>query len=97
LSPLEALQSATINNAKLFKHDDVLGSIEPGKLADLVILDGDPLADIRNTAKTYAVFKNGIPIVMNGELLDHRPIRDPRKVLDGPFPPPSWLVPQIQA
>ena len=46
LSPLEALSATTIDAAKLLKMDDRIGSLEAGKLADFVVVDGDPLADI---------------------------------------------------
>mgnify|MGYP000514458925 CR=1 FL=1 len=47
LSPMDAINVATLNSAKLLKLDHLIGSIEEGKLADIVIIDGDPLADIR--------------------------------------------------
>lgn len=59
LSPLEALQTATINPAKLFGREKELGTIEKGKLADMVLLDANPLADISNTRKINAVVING--------------------------------------
>jgi len=59
LSPLEALQTATINPAKFFGKERELGTIEKGKLADLVLLDANPLADISNTKKISAVVLNG--------------------------------------
>ena len=59
LSPLEALQTATLNPARVLKMADSLGSIEPGKLADLVLLDANPLEDIRNTQKIRAVVADG--------------------------------------
>ena len=59
LSPLRALQSATLNPARVVKMTDSLGSIEPGKLADLVLLDANPLEDIRNTQKIRAVVADG--------------------------------------
>ncbi len=49
LTPLAALQSATLNPAKFLHGTDSLGTIAAGKLADLVLLDADPLADIANT------------------------------------------------
>jgi imidazolonepropionase-like amidohydrolase len=48
---MEALQAATINPAKFFGKETELGTIEKGKLADLILLEADPLADISNTKK----------------------------------------------
>jgi imidazolonepropionase-like amidohydrolase len=59
LTPLEALQTATINPARVLNMADSLGTVEPGKLADLVLLDANPLDDIRNTQKIRAVVANG--------------------------------------
>jgi imidazolonepropionase-like amidohydrolase len=59
LTPLEALQTATLNPARVLKMADVLGTIEPGNLADLVLLDANPLEDIRNTQKIRAVVADG--------------------------------------
>ena len=59
LSPLEALQTATINPARFLGKEKELGTIEKGKLADLVLLDADPLADIKNTTRIAAVVANG--------------------------------------
>jgi imidazolonepropionase-like amidohydrolase len=58
-TPLEALQTATLNPAKYLDMEDRLGSIEKGKLADLVLLDANPLEDIRNTQKIAGVAVNG--------------------------------------
>jgi imidazolonepropionase-like amidohydrolase len=58
-TPIEALQTATINPAKFLGMEDRLGTIEPGKLADMVLLDANPLDDIRNTQKIAAVVVNG--------------------------------------
>jgi imidazolonepropionase-like amidohydrolase len=63
LTPLEALQTATINPAKFLGREKDLGTIDNGKLADLILLDANPLADISNTKKINAV-------VLNGRLLD---------------------------
>lgn len=59
LSPLTVLQSATLNPAKFLRATDSLGTVAPGKLADLVLLDADPLADITNTTLIRAVVANG--------------------------------------
>jgi imidazolonepropionase-like amidohydrolase len=58
-TPLEALQTATLNPAKFLGMEDRLGSIEKGKVADLVLLDANPLEDIRNTQKIAGVVVNG--------------------------------------
>lgn len=57
--PLLALQAATINPAMVLGLDDELGSIETGKLADLVLLDSSPLENIRNTRSIRAVVADG--------------------------------------
>jgi len=58
-TPMEALQTATLNPAKFLGMDDRLGTVEKGKFADLVLLDANPLDDIRNTQKIAAVVVNG--------------------------------------
>jgi len=59
LRPLEALQAATLGPARYLGRERELGTIEAGKLADLVLLDANPLDDIRNTARILAVVANG--------------------------------------
>ncbi|HEX5726146.1 MAG TPA: amidohydrolase family protein [Longimicrobiaceae bacterium] len=59
MTPVEALRSATLAPARFLGMADSLGTVEPGKLADLVLLDADPLADIRNTRRVWAVVANG--------------------------------------
>jgi len=55
LTPLEALQTATLNPAKFLGRMRDLGTVEKGKVADLVLLDANPLDDISNTQKISAV------------------------------------------
>ena len=59
LTPLEALQTATLNPAKFLHATDSLGTVAPGKLADLVLLDADPMVDIANITLIRAVVANG--------------------------------------
>jgi imidazolonepropionase-like amidohydrolase len=59
MTPMEALQSATRNPADFLGLGDSLGTIEKGKIADLVLLYGDPLEDIVNTQKINAVIVGG--------------------------------------
>jgi imidazolonepropionase-like amidohydrolase len=65
LRPVEALQAATINPAKFLSLDKMLGTIEQGKIANLVLLDANPLDEIRNTQRINAV-------VLNGKLFDRK-------------------------
>jgi tetratricopeptide (TPR) repeat protein len=59
LTPMEALQSATLNPAVFMGTDQSLGTVEKGKLADLVLLDANPLENIGNTKRIAAVILNG--------------------------------------
>jgi len=65
LSPIEALRAATLRPAEFFGLEDDLGTIEPGRLADLVLLAGNPLEDITQTRSVQAV-------VIKGQLLDRK-------------------------
>lgn len=58
-TPMEALQTATINPARFLGMEERLGTVEKGRLADLVLLDENPLDDIRNTQKIAAVIVDG--------------------------------------
>lgn len=59
MTPLAALQSATLRPAEFLGRTADLGSIAPGKLADLVLLSADPLTDIHNTAQIQSVWLHG--------------------------------------
>jgi hypothetical protein len=67
-TPYEALRTATVNTAALLNVQKDLGTIEPGKLADLVIVDGNPLANIRDTMRVRTVIRNG-EVMSVGDLL----------------------------
>lgn len=64
LTPMQALQAGTINVAKAFRKDKDYGTLEAGKVADIVIVDGDPLKDI------WAV-QNVKLVVQGGKVVDH--------------------------
>jgi len=59
LSPMQAIQAATTNGAAIIGLDSQLGTVEKGKIADLVLLDGNPLESIANTKKIFRVIKGG--------------------------------------
>jgi imidazolonepropionase-like amidohydrolase len=63
LSPLEALQTATINPAQYLGITDSAGTVAPGKRADFLVLDADPTENIANTKRISAV-------ILGGQLLD---------------------------
>jgi len=63
VSPMTAIQAATLNVAKTFRKDKDYGSVEPGKVADLSIIEGDPLKDIWMTQNVKLV-------VLGGKLID---------------------------
>ncbi len=63
MTPVEALRAGTIESARSLGYDRDVGSLEPGKLADLVVLDADPTKDIRNSDKISKV-------MIGGRLLD---------------------------
>ena len=65
LTPMQALQAATLNPAKFFNQLASFGTVEKGKLADLVLLNANPLEDIHNTKKISSV-------VINGRFLDRQ-------------------------
>ena len=60
LTPMEAIVAGTMENARYFRIDDRLGSIEVGKLADLILVEGDPLKDISNMRCIKRVMLNGV-------------------------------------
>jgi imidazolonepropionase-like amidohydrolase len=60
LTPLEVLRTATSHGARALRMEKELGDIEPGRLADLVILQADPLADVKNLATAHRVIKDGV-------------------------------------
>jgi imidazolonepropionase-like amidohydrolase len=62
MSPIEVLRTATINSAELLGLGDRIGTIEVGKLADIIAVDGDPLRDVKDLRKIRFVMKGGAVI-----------------------------------
>ena len=59
LSPLKVLQMTTLNGAKFYNRQATAGSVEEGKEANLVLLDGNPVETVQNLHKIYAVIRGG--------------------------------------
>jgi len=59
LTPMQALVAGTLQNARYFRIDDRLGTVETGKTADLLMVEGDPLKNISNMRKVKRVMLNG--------------------------------------
>jgi imidazolonepropionase-like amidohydrolase len=79
LTPAEALRAATLEPARFLGLSDSLGTVAVGKVADLVLLAGNPLVDIRHTSRTAFVLANGRLYVVRrdaqGRLIDVLPDR----------------------
>jgi hypothetical protein len=65
MRPAEIIRAATLENARFLRIDERLGSIEKGKLADLILVDGDPLTDI-------SAMRNVKRVMLNGVWVDHQ-------------------------
>lgn len=83
MSNHDVLRAATIMGAEAIGHAGDLGSLELGKLADLVVLDRDPLADIRATQSLSQVMRGGVLYeaeTLNQVWPEDRPLRTPWKL-----------------
>jgi imidazolonepropionase-like amidohydrolase len=60
MTPIQVISAATRTNAEILGQFDELGTVEPGKLADLVIVRGNPLANIENIGNVDIVVKDGL-------------------------------------
>lgn len=89
MGPLNALRSASLHGAYFLGADDELGSVEQGKVADLVVLRSNPLEDIRNTRDVAYVMKAGR--LFDGDTLDELWPEKRR------HPPPPWATEQAVA
>jgi imidazolonepropionase-like amidohydrolase len=68
-TPWEGIAAATSVTAEALRVDDNVGSLQPGKFADLVAVEGDPSKDIRALARSTDVVKGGVPVKLGGRPL----------------------------
>lgn len=81
MRPMDVILACTSNVARAYGKIDRIGTIEAGKLADVVVLDADPLADVRNLRSISAVYKDGLEVDRGA--LPHRPlVTAPRRAMD---------------
>ncbi|MGA8208197.1 MAG: amidohydrolase family protein, partial [Candidatus Dormiibacterota bacterium] len=78
--------AATSDAAALLRIDDEGGQLKVGQFADLLIVDSDPLVDIRNLSKTAIVIRDGHVIFSNGVAAQGDFLHDTRPVPPGPWP-----------
>jgi len=62
MTPAQAIRAATIDAAKLIGHEGELGSISPGRFADMIAVEGNPLADVRVLESVSHVMKGGVTV-----------------------------------
>ncbi|MFY9819733.1 MAG: amidohydrolase family protein, partial [Thermoanaerobaculia bacterium] len=77
LSPAEALRTATLHAAETLGVEADLGTVEKGKLADLLVVDGDPLRDVRDLRRLRLVIQNGEVSTLDELLRPGRPEQPP--------------------
>ncbi|MBK6943023.1 MAG: PD40 domain-containing protein [Planctomycetes bacterium] len=92
LAPMQALRAATLDGARYIGVDDDLGSIEPGKLADFLVFDADPLADLSNTSTLTWTVQNGV--VYDARTMRRVPLGSEGETTEPPkFPFQNGLAP----
>jgi imidazolonepropionase-like amidohydrolase len=84
---IEALEMASLGGAQMIGMENELGSLEVGKIADLMILDANPLEDIQNTSKIHAVLKGGV--LYDDETLDQIWPQSVKRAI------PAWVEPYV--
>ena len=78
MTPMQAIQSATISAAQLMQWEDRVGSLAPGKFADIIAVDGDALADLHSFMKVGFVMKGGVVYKGSGAAVAERALRNRR-------------------
>ena len=76
-TPAEALKTSTYNPDRFFGRENSMGSIEEGKIADLILLEANPLEDIQNTTKI-------ITVVFNGKLYSISELKEMKEKIKNP-------------
>lgn len=76
LAPMEVIEAGTRHSATICGHGDELGTLEPGKLADVIVVEGNPLEDLQAMSQVILVIRNGeIAVISEGMLSgDERPV-----------------------
>lgn len=69
LTPMEVIEASTRHSASVCGHGDELGTLEPGKLADVIVVDGDPLEDLQAMSQVVLVIQNGEIVVISEGML----------------------------
>lgn len=69
LTPMEVIEASTRHSASICGQGSELGTLEPGKLADVIVVDGDPLEDIHAMSQMVLVIKNGEIAVISDKIL----------------------------
>ncbi|WP_328498383.1 amidohydrolase family protein [Streptomyces sp. NBC_00414] len=77
LSPAEALRTVTVLPARLFGLEGDLGTVRPGMLADLTVVDGDPFTDFDTLVRTVAVLRGGVPFTTDDLVAAYEPVSVP--------------------
>ncbi|MBQ0855237.1 PD40 domain-containing protein [Streptomyces sp. BH-SS-21] len=77
LSPAEALRTVTVLPARLFGLEGDLGTVRPGRLADLTVVDGDPFTDFDTLVRTVAVLRGGVPYTTDDLVAAYEPVSAP--------------------
>ncbi|MFH8468046.1 amidohydrolase family protein [Streptomyces sp. NPDC017991] len=77
LSPAEALRTVTVLPARLFGLEGDLGTVRPGRLADLTVVDGDPFTDFDTLVRTVAVLRGGVPYTTHDLVAAYEPVSEP--------------------